>query len=78
MVPLEPISVAIPFYHQRKQGAIKQKAKVSHGKLKRDKMVRRRLTLTSLFTVSVYSPYQRGCHGKADGKKKSDGEAKKK
>jgi hypothetical protein len=38
----EPISIAIPFDLLRKEGAMMQKANVSHGKIKMDKMVRGR------------------------------------
>jgi hypothetical protein len=38
----EPISVAIPFDLSRKKGAMMQKASVSRGKAKMDKLERRR------------------------------------
>jgi hypothetical protein len=38
----EPISIAIPFGLLRKKRAMMQKANVSHGKVKMDKVVRRR------------------------------------
>jgi hypothetical protein len=38
----EPISVVIPLDHLRKKGAMMQKANISHGKTKIDKMEGRR------------------------------------
>jgi hypothetical protein len=43
----EPITVVIPFNQLRKKGAMMQKVNVSPGKIKMDKMARKRVTLRS-------------------------------
>jgi hypothetical protein len=50
----ELISVAIPFDHLRKKRALMQKANVSHGKAKMDKMVRRSKLLCDGRSRSFY------------------------
>jgi hypothetical protein len=74
----KPILVVVPINQLRKKGVMMQKANVSHGQTKMNKVVRRReVTMRLSFKVVIYSASRSWCGANIDGKKKSDEEAKK-